>query len=151
MGLTGGTRAHLDPASFYFTTNDENLTLKQRWVLGVLFGVIVMCGVGLFRGVPPVQAAHNVERSPAFETVPCSTFKIQSGEFECGYVSVPELHALPDGKQIKLGVAILPSTNDTPTQDAFVMSQGGPGGSTIDLFSQFLRARLVPRGARTAP
>lgn len=74
-------------------------------------------------------------RSDKFEPVECSTFKIYSDEFQCGYLRVPEFHAQPQGPEIKLAVAILPSANATPTRDAFVVAQGGPGGSTLDTFA----------------
>ena len=94
------------------------------------------------------QVAHAAfpqqSRDSNFKPVACSTFKIKSSEFQCGYVRVPELHAQPNGNQIQLGVAILPSTGATPTRDAFVMAQGGPGGSTIDTYSQFLELGYYP-------
>ncbi len=84
------------------------------------------------------------ERDKNFEPVPCSTFEISSDEFECGYVSVPELHAAPDGKQIKLAVAILPRTGGADTGNAFVVAQGGPGGSSLDTFASFFQAGYYP-------
>lgn len=88
---------------------------------------------------PPAQA-----RGENFESVPCSTFKISSDEFQCGYVTVPEFHAQPNGKQLKLAVAILPSTGSSPTRDAFVVAQGGPGGSTLDTFASFFQPSYFP-------
>ncbi len=88
---------------------------------------------------PPFQA-----RGENFEPVPCSTFKISSDEFECGYIRVPELHAEPNGKQLKLAVAILPGTSSSPTRDAFVVAQGGPGGSTLDTFASFFDPAYYP-------
>lgn len=92
---------------------------------------------------PPLQT-----RSEQFEFVPCSTFKISNDAFECGYVRVPEFHADPNGKQIKLAVAILPgpdSTSDaSAARNAFVVAQGGPGGSTLDTFANFFANDYFP-------
>lgn len=59
----------------------------------------------------------------------------------CGYMSVPEVHAQPDGKQIKLPVVVLKSSSANPAPDPIVVLQGGPGGSAIrDFFFTILRA-----------
>ncbi|MFW5696614.1 MAG: alpha/beta fold hydrolase [Phototrophicaceae bacterium] len=52
----------------------------------------------------------------------------------CGYVTVPEFHAQPDGRTIELAVAIIPSSAANPAPDPLVMAQGGPGGSTLEFF-----------------
>lgn len=54
--------------------------------------------------------------------------------FKFGYVSVPELHANPDGKIIELAVAIFPSTSDNHAPDPLVMNTAGPGKSNMDNF-----------------
>lgn len=92
---------------------------------------------------PPPQT-----RGDAFEPIACSTFKISSDEYECGYVRVPELHSAPEGKQIKLAVAILRSPNSFPgapvSPNAFVVAQGGPGGSTLDTFANLFSIGYFP-------
>ena len=47
----------------------------------------------------------------------------------CGYITVPEQRANPDGPTIRLAVAILKSEGDSPASDPFVMFTGGPGGN----------------------
>lgn len=47
----------------------------------------------------------------------------------CGYVEVPELHEMPDGKTIRLSVTILKSEGDAP--DPLVMFNGGPGSDIL--------------------
>lgn len=94
--------------------------------------------------LPGFASAPMQERGDAFEPVPCTTFKISSDEFECGYISVPEFHAQPQGNQLRLAVAILPSPNFSPTRDAFVVAQGGPGGSTLDTFANFFQQPYYP-------
>jgi pimeloyl-ACP methyl ester carboxylesterase len=60
------------------------------------------------------------------------------GNVECGYLTVPERHNAPDGPKIRLAVAIARSTGENPVPDPLVLAQGGPGGSTIDLFADQL-------------
>lgn len=77
-----------------------------------------------------------------FESAPCM-FTLPAGISEgmdvlCGYVSVPEDHAQPDGPRIKLAVAILKGKNAGTHTDPIFMLQGGPGGSTIDSFTSLL-------------
>ncbi len=57
---------------------------------------------------------------------------------ECGYLTVPEQHARPTGPTIRLAVAIIRSNAPNPPPDPLVMLQGGPGGSTIDTYTQLL-------------
>ncbi|MGB7338419.1 MAG: alpha/beta hydrolase [Phototrophicaceae bacterium] len=81
--------------------------------------------------------------TPAFESAPCPVAipfgfveDTGAGSIECGFVTVPEFHAVPDGNQIRVAVAIIHSTTPNPAADPVFMEQGGPGGSTIDLFVQ---------------
>ncbi len=59
-------------------------------------------------------------------------------QVRCGYVSVPEFHANPEGPKIQLAVVILKSQSENPKADPLFMAQGGPGGSTIDSYAQML-------------
>lgn len=95
-------------------------------------------------GAARVSSQTAPRRGDNFEPVACATFKIDGEEFECGYVRVPEFHADPDGAQIKLAVAILPSTRNSPTREAFVAAQGGPGGSTLDTYASFFERATFP-------
>ncbi|MCI0714464.1 MAG: alpha/beta hydrolase [Chloroflexi bacterium] len=85
--------------------------------------------------IPLAHAQDNTGSTPTFEETDC--FEDLPDFYRCGFVTVPELHAEPDGATIRLAVAIIPSFSDTPAADPFVMAQGGPGGSTIEVFSQF--------------
>jgi pimeloyl-ACP methyl ester carboxylesterase len=58
--------------------------------------------------------------------------------FKCGYVTVPEQHRDPTGPTIQLAVAILPSSAENPVSDPLFMAQGGPGGSSLELFPLFM-------------
>jgi pimeloyl-ACP methyl ester carboxylesterase len=69
----------------------------------------------------------------------------QGQEVECGTLTVPARHAEPAGPTIKLAVAIVKSTGANPAPEPLVLLQGGPGGSTIDTYSQLL---FLPEGQR---
>lgn len=73
---------------------------------------------------------------------PCRFFqpegaKIPAASLRCGLVTVPEHHDQPNGKLIRVGVAVLKSTSANPAPDPLVIIQGGPGGSAIELIPSF--------------
>ncbi|GAB4430917.1 MAG: hypothetical protein Fur0044_28570 [Anaerolineae bacterium] len=95
----------------------------------------------------PARADAPQQRQPtaAFEPTECMfEFPIAqylspgSLGFKCGYVTVPEQHRAPSGPTIRLAVAILPSTAENPAPDPLFMAQGGPGGSSLELFPLFM-------------
>ena len=45
----------------------------------------------------------------------------------CGFLEVPENPAEPDGKQIRLHVAVGDATSQTPAEDPLFFFAGGPG------------------------
>ncbi|MGJ3239845.1 MAG: alpha/beta hydrolase [Anaerolineae bacterium] len=85
----------------------------------------------------------NAQETSTFEAAPCPVNvpfgfveDTGAGGIECGFVTVPEFHAEPDGNQIRVAVAIINSNSPNPEPDPVFMEQGGPGGSTIELFMQ---------------
>lgn len=83
----------------------------------------------------------SAQATPFFEATLCplllpSGFSEGTGPgtIECGFVSVPEFHSQPDGNMIKVAVVIIHSTTPSPLPDPIFMEQGGPGGSTLELF-----------------
>jgi pimeloyl-ACP methyl ester carboxylesterase len=92
--------------------------------------------------LPSAPALARVENA-AFEPVACNTFDIaehapgavEGDDVACGFLIVPESRDEPDGKTIKLGVVIIKSTADNPAPDPLILTQGGPGGSGIELFA----------------
>ncbi|MEL6408714.1 MAG: alpha/beta fold hydrolase, partial [Chloroflexota bacterium] len=86
-------------------------------------------------------SAQESDRTDAYEDAPCPVdipagFMAGNGVLgvECGFVTVPESRAEPDGRQIRLAVAVINSASPNPAPDPLLFAQGGPGGSTIDLF-----------------
>jgi pimeloyl-ACP methyl ester carboxylesterase len=83
----------------------------------------------------------RLPRSQAFEPAKCMfempLFSFMSPEsfgFECGYVTVPEQHAKPDGPQLRLAVAILAAESANFEAAPVFIAQGGPGGSSLEIF-----------------
>ena len=52
----------------------------------------------------------------------------------CGNVTVPLYHEEPEKGSIKIPVAIWPDYNAEEATDPLFVSQGGPGGSTLDIY-----------------
>jgi pimeloyl-ACP methyl ester carboxylesterase len=101
---------------------------------------------------PTAASPSAVAASGTYETVACNTLMAdpdgdgpvatadlfpgtatEGKDYECGYLTVPELHSQPDGNTIQVGIAILKSFDPNP-KEPLIMFQGGPGGSSLDLF-----------------
>lgn len=65
-------------------------------------------------------------------TVPGSA--TEGADIICGYLTVPEDYAQPDGATIRLAVAIIKSKRENKKVDPIFFAQGGPGGSTLDSY-----------------
>ncbi|MEU9304900.1 alpha/beta fold hydrolase [Streptomyces sp. NPDC048269] len=50
----------------------------------------------------------------------------------CGFLEVPENRARPNGRTIKLPVAVIAATEPKPGEDPVVFMAGGPGADTFD-------------------
>ncbi len=72
----------------------------------------------------------------AIETTDCrlSSRWLRTVSAECGTLSVPEDPATPDGRQIELFVARIPSLSASPRPDPLLLISGGPGQATTDLY-----------------
>jgi pimeloyl-ACP methyl ester carboxylesterase len=60
----------------------------------------------------------------------------------CGVLVVPENRGKPDGRMIRLPVAILPSLSEPPAADPLVYMEGGPGGAALPTTQLLLDAGL---------
>ncbi len=72
-----------------------------------------------------------------FEEAPCP-FALPSGyvegeTVECGYLIVPENRADPEGRDIRLAVAIFRHPDGAPEPDPIIYLEGGPGGSPLEM------------------
>lgn len=90
---------------------------------------LVLAGVG-----PATAQEHSTNPATRrFEAGPCP-FKADEkilAQVRCGYLIVPENRARPDGRQLRLAVAIARSASATPRPDPVVLLSGGPGDSFV--------------------
>ena len=62
----------------------------------------------------------------------CQFDSAGSDDVACGYLLVPEDRTEPDGAMVRLHVAILRSSGETPRSDPVVHLSGGPGAPSLD-------------------
>ncbi len=60
---------------------------------------------------------------------------IASVEARCGWLTRPENPDQPEGRSIDLRVVVVPALSPTPRPDALTVINGGPGGSSIDMYA----------------
>lgn len=75
--------------------------------------------------------AQGDKSSTTFEPVVCPFTNNGAYPIDCGWLSVPEDHANPQGKHIHLAVAIIHSLNHSKAADPVVYLAGGPGGAFV--------------------
>jgi pimeloyl-ACP methyl ester carboxylesterase len=86
-----------------------------------------------------------------FRPIDCPFNQPGSYAIECGYVTVPADHTVPDGATIQLAVAVIHSNNPDKAPDPVLYLEGGPGGApvvnapTIHLSNPFLGLALQNR------
>ncbi len=68
---------------------------------------------------------------PRLEPTPCSSFDLHDESAECGFLVVPENREQPEGRTLRLAVAVLESRSADPQPDPVIYLHGGPGGSAI--------------------
>ena len=104
------------------------MTLRKLLLLTVLVALILSaCNA---QPTPPAGTA-TATSGKGFEKTTCWFKEPLGRDVECGWVTVPEDHAKPDGKTIKLAVARFKSDASTPEADPVIYLEGGPGGSAL--------------------
>jgi pimeloyl-ACP methyl ester carboxylesterase len=102
----------------------------------------VMLGV---LGLLMPLASTAAQTPPRFEPGPCP---FEAGDWmegeriECGTVQVSESRDRPDGRTLRLAVAILRSRSPDPLPDPVVFLSGGPGAASVRFAPAFARSRL---------
>lgn len=113
--------------------------------LAILFGVgAIASGLApaFARQATPVAtpaaspAASPTAAGTAFEAVDCAALGVPVEEagglaVECGFVAVPEAHADPGGRAIRLATSVVRGGGD-PATPPLVFLHGGPGGTGVD-------------------
>ena len=114
------------------------MTLRKPVWLSVLIAMLLSACNALPAPAPTTAPTPAPASAPRFEKTEC-WFKEPAGhDVECGWVIVPEDHARPEGKMIKLAVARFKSAASQPEPDPVIYLEGGPGGSALKSYtSQF--------------
>jgi pimeloyl-ACP methyl ester carboxylesterase len=95
----------------------------------LLTALIVVAASALV--VSPAAAAQ-AGYEPRFESAPCPTVPVPFPQnARCGFLVVPEDRSRPEGRTIRLAVAIVPAVAQQPAPDPLVHLTGGPGGIAI--------------------
>ncbi|MCS6870965.1 MAG: alpha/beta hydrolase [Anaerolineae bacterium] len=102
--------------------------------------IILLVAALCFAPLTSLPSAAQAQGNTFFEQTECFEEVKDIEGAVCGYVSVPEFHAKPEGKRIKLAVAKLPALNGAANNPPLIMAQGGPGGAGIKTFAQFAAA-----------
>lgn len=100
--------------------------------------MLLMAGVaaGVLAPASGLAASPRITGEPSYESVPCPDPNIAelgpstnlSPAFTCGYLTVPENRARPNGRAIRIAVARVPAATATPRPDPIVYLTHGPGG-----------------------
>ncbi len=119
------------------------MLLRRLEILVLMIGVVLAaCTAPPAPTNTPTPPAANAV--PRFEKADCWFTAPTGRDVECGYLIVPEDHAQPDGKTIKLAVARFKSDAATPQPDPIVYLEGGPGGSPLKAYVSQLDALFGP-------
>jgi len=96
--------------------------------------IVLTLLVSLGLAPPPARTASTTPAAaaaaPALQLAPCQIEQLQrllSISAECGYLTVPENQAEPDGRQIRLFVARVPAVSRRKQADPLFLLAGGPG------------------------
>lgn len=79
-----------------------------------------------------VGVVEAVEELPRYEPATCPFENTRErDDIQCGYLVVPENRNRPDGRVLRLSVAVLKSLSDNPQADPLVFLSGGPGNPSV--------------------
>jgi pimeloyl-ACP methyl ester carboxylesterase len=109
--------------------------------------VFALLSLAFLTAAAPLQAnapVAGLESTDCMVEVPFD--KVIGQDIFCYYLTVPARHADPSGDTLRLAVIVIRATDPSPNPDPLFFAQGGPGGSTIDLYTSYLfnAHRLTP-------
>lgn len=109
--------------------------------------VLLLLSLPLLTAAAPFQASNSVAGLESAECMVDVPFDLVAGQdVLCYYLTVPARYDDPAGRTIRLAVMVVRATDPNPHPDPLFFAQGGPGGSTIDLYTSYLfnSHRLTP-------
>lgn len=120
---------------------------KPAWTIVMIAMLLAACNT---QPAPaPTTAATTAPTDvPRFEKTDCWFKEPLGRSVECGWVIVPEDHAKPDGKTIKLALARFKSDASKPESDPIVYLEGGPGASPLRSYPAQFDAVFGPLNAK---
>jgi pimeloyl-ACP methyl ester carboxylesterase len=102
----------------------------------------------------PTPAAAR--RAPRLEPEACATFKVDDTRpdrpVRCAYLPVPEDRGDPNGRSIRLAVAIFEAAGADADEAPLVWLDGGPGGASVEQIASLITGatgRLILPGGRS--
>ena len=81
-------------------------------------------------------------RTSTFEPADCPMAVYAGTKVECGYLIVPEDWSKPDGRKLRLAVAVVRSDNTNPKSDPLIYLEGWPGSGALQSI-EFLNSILA--------
>lgn len=103
---------------------------------GIRVALVVVCLVLASSAPAADDPARAPSGAPAYQSTPCPTPNIAGFPeldfppgVQCGYLTVPENRARPDGRRIRIFVMRAPAVAAKPAPDPIVYLSGGPGGA----------------------
>jgi pimeloyl-ACP methyl ester carboxylesterase len=107
--------------------------MRRAQILAVVAAMLLPVASSAIGAETPPSA---VVGGPAYQTTPCPKPNIAGfpdldfpSGVRCGYLTVPENRAKPDGRRIRIFVMRAPAVSAKPRPDPIVYLSGGPGGA----------------------
>ena len=92
---------------------------------------------------PTAQATKPLYKQADCKFKPSKDVKL-AWKVTCGYLTVPEDRGKPNGKTIRLAVAVFASKSKSPRPDPIIYLEGGPGGHALEGIPQSFADRFEP-------
>jgi pimeloyl-ACP methyl ester carboxylesterase len=96
--------------------------------------IVAASALVVLPGVTPAAASAQAGYEARFEPAPCPDLPEPVAlprNARCGFLVVPENRSRPEGRTIRLVVAIVPAVAQQPAPDPIVHLTGGPGGVAL--------------------
>lgn len=108
--------------NFFFPISINSISMKK--ILLYLFTAI------LYTWPAFTQDSNSVLEFTSCFLVDCKPFQ-DDPRIEYAYLTVPENHDNPDGRNLRLAVIIIKASNGNPEDDPVIHLTGGPGGKAL--------------------